>query len=390
MAARWTPLDWPGRIRLIRDVVLILIGAGVILGAVGWALSRVGNVVLILSLALVFEIVLGPAVDRLAGYWGRTLATLAVVAGALLVVVVGGALLTGLLTAQMAGLAGHLFQDINQLSTRTPGILQWLQNYGVTIRLSDLESRLLNSMGQVSSLIVSQTVNILTHLVNTLVDGALTVFVTIYLLIDAERIHRAVVRLIPQGQREGLLALEHTLGRVVGGYVRGQILLSAMVGLAFGIGAELIGMPYATVIGVVAAFMELIPLLGPMLGAVLPVTMALLGNQPWTQVPEVLALLGLVHLLESQVLAPRIIRSQVGLHPVLSAVALMVGADLKGVLGALFAVPAAGILVAAWVAGVRVWRERVVLPKEPQEEVPAGGKKPRGEARSSGRAPPRA
>jgi predicted PurR-regulated permease PerM len=164
-----------------------------------------------------------------------------------------------------------------------------------------------------------------------------------------------------------------------------------MVGLAFGIGAELIGMPYATVIGVVAAFMELIPLLGPMLGAVLPVTMALLGNQPWTQVPEVLALLGLVHLLESQVLAPRIIRSQVGLHPVLSAVALMVGADLKGVLGALFAVPAAGILVAAWVAGVRVWRERVVLPKEPQEEVPASSKKPpRGEARSSGRAPPRA
>ncbi|MBX5466194.1 MAG: AI-2E family transporter [Firmicutes bacterium] len=358
-------MDWATRVRLVRDVVLILLGAGVIVGAVIWALSRVGNVVWILSLALVFEIVLGPAVDRLARYWGRTAATLAVVAGAVLLVVFGGVMLTTLITTQMAALVGRLFQDVNQWSSSTPGLLRWLEAYGVTLSLSDLESRVLNSLGQLSSLLVTQTVNILTHLVNTVVDGALTLFVTVYLLIDAERIHRSIVRLVPQGQREGLLALEHTLGRVVGGYVRGQIALSAVVGLAFGVGARLIGIPFPAVVGVVAAFMELIPLLGPMLGAVLPVAMALLGPNPWAQVPEVLALLGLVHLLESQVLAPRIIRSQVGLHPVLSAVALVVGADLKGVLGALFAVPAAGILVAAWVAGVRVWRERVVLPKEP-------------------------
>jgi predicted PurR-regulated permease PerM len=341
---------------------MVLIG----LGLVGWMLvafiSRVTNVVLVICLGLVFQMLLSPLVDRLSRWWPRGWAILAVVAGSVLMVVGGGGAMVALLTHQIGGLVNRLPKDFNVLSGQAPGLLQWLNHLGIKISLPAIESRVLGQIGVASTFVLHRIVSIVTHLVGSVVEAAVTIFITIYLLVDAERIHGAIVRLVPPAQREGLLAIEHTLGRVVGGYVRGQLLLSSIVGMAFGLGSWGIGLPYPLVVGILSAVMELIPLLGPILGAVLPVLLALMNAHPFIRVPEVLALLGLVHLIESQLLGPRIIRTQVGLHPVLSVVALMIGADLWGVWGALVAVPSAGILVAAWVAGVRVWRDKVVIP----------------------------
>lgn len=359
---RWT---WSSGVRLARDLVMVLIGTGIIAMALASMLSRIGNVVLVLVLAIVVEIVLSPMVDKLAQYWNRAWAVFVVVFLAVVLVVFGGGLLIAILARQVVGLASRLPVDFTQLSMWTPGVLGWLNHLGINISLTQIEDRILTSVGNLSSIFITQTVNVVTHLVDTVINGAVTLFVIVYLLLDAERIHSAIIRLVPQDRRENLLAVEHTLSRVVGGYVRGQILLSLIVGGGFAIGSWGIGLPYPVVIGLVAAVMEMIPLIGPILGAIVPIGLAIFGGHIWSRVPEVLALVALIHLLESQVLGPRIIRSQVGLHPVLSVVALMIGADLKGVWGALFAVPAAGILVAAWIAGVRVWREKVVLPKEP-------------------------
>lgn len=364
---------WMMRLVIIRDVILVVIGAGVILLALWWALGRIGNVVLVLIMAVMFEITLSPLVDRLAAAWGRRWAVLVVVAGAVVVFVVGGILLVTTITSQVIGLVSRLPADFNPLAHRTPAFLSGLNHLGMTISFSQIESRVFASAGQVSSFLVTQTVNLVTRLVDGVVDGAITLFITVYLLLDAERIQAAIVRLVPDQHKEGLLTVEHTLARVIGGYVRGQVVLSLIVGTAFGVGTWLIGLPYPLVLGLVAAIMEFIPLLGPVLGAILPLVMAAFSH-PLVEVPEVLVLLGAVHLLESQILAPRIIRSQMGLHPVLSVVALMIGAELKGIWGAVFAVPVAGILVAAWVAGVRVWRDKVVLPSQrpPGPDVAAG------------------
>jgi predicted PurR-regulated permease PerM len=228
----------------------------------------------------------------------------------------------------------------------------------------------LANAGRVSSIVVSQAVHIVSNIVGGVVDGAIILFITVYWLLDSERIQAAVLRLVPLPRRDLVIAVEHTLTRVVGGYVRGQLLLSAVVGSAFGLGSWMIGLPFPFLLGALAGVMELIPLLGPILGAIVPLVMALTGGHAFVQVPEVVVLFAAVHVLESQILGPRIIRSQVGLHPVLSVLALMIGADWQGIWGALFAVPAAGIIVAAWLAAVRVWRQRVVLPHN-REPAPA-------------------
>ncbi len=126
----------------------------------------------------------------------------------------------------------------------------------------------------------------------------------------------------------------------------------------------MLGLPYPLAIGCFAALMELVPLLGPVLGAVLPVLLALL-KRPLPLVPEVLVLYILIQVIESQILGPRIIRQQVGLHPVLSVVALMTGALLFGIWGALFAVPVAGLIAAAWSAGANAWRGVIEEPPDP-------------------------
>lgn len=369
---------WRRRLAMSRDAVMVAVGLGLVVWVVGMFLSRVANVVLVLCLALVFEMLLSPLVDRLSRYWGRGWAVLAVVFAAFVTVVGGGAFLIALLTTQIAHLVDRLPHDLAIVSVHIPGFLHTLKRFGFKVSVGSIEGHLIGSLGNISKLVgnlsravLTRLVDLVTNVVDSVVESAITIFVTIYLLVDAERIHAAVLRLVPPRQREGFLAVEHTLGRVVGGYVRGQLALSSIVGLAFGLGCWLIGLPYPLLIGILAAIMELIPLLGPVLGAILPVVLALFSGRLWVEVPEVLVLLALVHLIESQLLGPRIIRQQVGLHPVLSVVALMIGADLWGVWGALFAVPAAGIIVAGWVAGVRVWREKVVVgPAEGPAEAP--------------------
>lgn len=355
--------NWYQGVVRVRDIIFVILGFGITVYALWAILSRISNVVLVLMMAVVFEVTLGPLVERLALRWARPWAVLVVVLTAVLVVVLGGAVLGTIMTTQIAALVGKLPEEFHRVATLKPGVQSWVDHLGIHFNLAQMESRIFSSVGQVSTFVVTQTVRFVTHLINGVVDGAITLFITVYLLLDAERIQIAVLRLIPQQNRDALLAVENTLSRVIGGYVRGQISLSLIVGGAFGIGCWVIGLPYPLVIGVFAAVMELIPLLGPVLGTVMPLVMALFSH-PWVQIPELLILLAAVHLMESQVLGPRIIRSQVGLHPVLSVVALMIGAELQGVWGALFAVPVAGIVVAAWVAGVKVWREKVVLPSQ--------------------------
>ncbi len=346
-----------------RDIVLVIIGIGIILIAAAMALSRVANVVVVLVLAMMFEITLSPLVEKVALVWKRPWAVLVIVGTSVLLLVAGGVLLVTVIAAQLATLVTKLPGEFHVVVQHTPGILNGLSNIGLKINVPQIEDKIFSSMGQMSTLVVRQTVVIVTNLIDFIVDGVIILFITVYLLLEADRIQMAVLRLVPNQHRESLLAVEHTLTRVVGGYVRGQFLLSLIVGTGFGLGSWIIGLPYPLVIGVFASVMELIPLLGPVLGAILPLILALFNN-PWVAVPEVLVLLAAIHLVESQILGPRIIRNQVGLHPVLSVVALMIGAELQGIWGALFAVPAAGILVAAWVAAVRVWREKVVLPSQ--------------------------
>jgi predicted PurR-regulated permease PerM len=204
---------------------------------------------------------------------------------------------------------------------------------------------------------------LLTRFLDFLLDIVVVAVVSVYLLIDGSRVTNWLRNNMPVQQRGRVHFLLETLERIVGGYIRGQLLLSTMVGLLVGIGMALFHVPYAVLLGVLAFILEFVPVLGTIVSGAICVLIAL--TQGWLIALGVLIYFVGVHVLEGDVIGPRIMGKAVGLHPVISLAALIAGAELFGIIGALFASLVAGILQALIVA---IWSEwRATHPEQFEE-----------------------
>jgi predicted PurR-regulated permease PerM len=202
-----------------------------------------------------------------------------------------------------------------------------------------------------------------TRLLDFLLDIIVVAVISIYLLIDGSRVTNWLRNNVPVQLRGRVGFLLETLERIVGGYIRGQLLLSTMVGLLVGIGMALFHVPYAVLLGVLAFILEFVPILGTIVSGAICVLIAL--TQGWLIALGVLIYFVGVHVLEGDVIGPRIMGKAVGLHPVISLAALIAGAELFGIIGALFASLVAGILQALIVA---IWSEwRATHPEQFEE-----------------------
>jgi predicted PurR-regulated permease PerM len=126
--------------------------------------------------------------------------------------------------------------------------------------------------------------------------------------------------------------------------------MALIIGVSAGLGCFLLGVPYPAVIGLFAFFFELIPMVGPVLGSLPAILIA--AFQPFPLVLWVALFFAVMQLAENNLLAPRISGHAVGLHPAVAVIALLVGAEIAGIWGALFAVPmvavASVLLSAIW------------------------------------------
>jgi predicted PurR-regulated permease PerM len=186
-------------------------------------------------------------------------------------------------------------------------------------------------------------------------DIVLVLVLSLYFLVAGPRLVHWLHRNAPIKQRGRLTTLLSTLEQVVGGYIRGQLILSTTIGTFGGGGMFVLHVPYAVLLGLLAFLLEFIPTLGTLSSGVVCVLVAL--TQGWVLALVVLAYFVVIHLLEGYVLAPRVLAQAVGLHPAVSIIALLVGAEVLGVWGALFAAPLAGVfqvlLAALWLE----WRQ---------------------------------
>jgi predicted PurR-regulated permease PerM len=173
--------------------------------------------------------------------------------------------------------------------------------------------------------------------------AGLTVFVVaFYWLTERVAIKRAFVLLFPTERRQMVDTIWNEVEGVLGGWVRGQLLLMLFIGVLAGVGYTLIGLKYALVLAVLAALLEIVPLVGPWLGAIPAILVAL------TQDVRMAFLVGLyiliIQLIEGNVLVPRVMGRTVGISPLIVIVGILVGAALGGIPGALVAVPLAAAL----------------------------------------------
>ncbi|HSM71262.1 MAG TPA: AI-2E family transporter [Anaerolineales bacterium] len=153
---------------------------------------------------------------------------------------------------------------------------------------------------------------------------------------------RNLVRLIPRSYRNDVRDFINTVERRIGGFVRAQGILSLTVGSAAFTAYSLIGLPYALVLGMVAGLMELVPIFGPALGAI-PAILVALSVDPG-KVVWVLVATGLIQLAENVWLVPRVMKSSMGVNPILTLLSLITFSAVFGFMGALLAIPLAAII----------------------------------------------
>ncbi len=167
---------------------------------------------------------------------------------------------------------------------------------------------------------------------------------SIYLVLDGERLIAWLRTGTPRSQRPRIAFLLETLERVVGGYIRGQLILSTIIGALVGGGMEVFHVPDALLLGLLAFLLAFIPILGTFVSGAACVLLAL--TQGVTIAIVVLAYFVVIHVIEGDVFGPRIVGEALGLHPVLSILAVVTGAELFGITGALFAGPLTGVALA--------------------------------------------
>ena len=168
------------------------------------------------------------------------------------------------------------------------------------------------------------------------------VVLTIYLLLDKNGFRNFVISIIPESSREPIIDVARKMSLKVGDWFRGQLLLMLSIAVLDLIGLSIIGVPYALTLALISGLLDMIPVIGPIIAGVIAALVAL-SLSP-LQTLFVIILYIVVQQIESNILAPNIMKKAVGLSPVVIILAVMIGAKLLGLIGALLAVPTSALV----------------------------------------------
>jgi predicted PurR-regulated permease PerM len=178
----------------------------------------------------------------------------------------------------------------------------------------------------------------------------------IYILMDLKKFQSNSIELTPPRYRTEVAYVGGEVGTAMGLFVRGQLLVAFIVGVASSIGMWLIGLPFWLLVGIIAGFLNLIPFLGPVVGGALAALIALLNGDVWQAVWAVVIMI-VIQQIDNHAITPMVQRARVNLSPLVIVLALIVGGSLAGLLGVLVAIP---VTAAVRIVVGHLWRTRVL------------------------------
>ena len=184
----------------------------------------------------------------------------------------------------------------------------------------------------------------------------LSPIIAFYLLVDAPRVREVLRSLVPSGARAEADHVAHRLNRAIGGFFRGQLIVATIVGVMCSIGLLAIGLRFWFLVGMIAGVFNVIPLIGPWVGGVPGLVIALTTGST-LQAVGVVVVMVVVQQIDNHFITPQVMQRVVQLHPAAVVLALLAGGSLGGFFGLLMAVPVTATLKI--VAG-HVWRVHVL------------------------------
>jgi len=345
--------------RTIARVFLTVVGLGVAL----YLLWRVRTVIGLLLISGFLAVALGPAVESAQGLkLPRGPAILLVFFALLLAMFVVGGLVVPPIVDQVENFVEDVPSYIAEARTNDR-LREFDDEYDITQRLQEQAATLPTRLASAAGALQAVTVGVLSRVIQLVT----VLTITFFLLLDGRRIIAFLLAQLPADREARCRAVAEDVYRSVGGFVTGALSLAILCGVTSWLVLMILGVPFAVPLGVLMAFLALIPIVGATIGGVLVGLVTLLGDFPTDTIVWVVFALAYQQL-ENNVLQPQVYRRTVDLHPLAVIVAILVGSALLGVLGALLAIP---IAAAIQIVLKDVWahrhRARVVL--EPDERT---------------------
>ena len=244
---------------------------------------------------------------------------------------------------------GQALPDLaRRVYSAAPEVVQvWLDRYNrsvpAEIRLA-LERSIQDTLQSLLSALQAgafATVGVLFSTVSFVLGLLIVPLWMFYFMRDQPEIEIALNRMVPPAYRDDVRNVRTLVDRVLGAYLRGQVILSFAVGIMSTLGLELLGLDFALLLGTISGLLEVVPVLGPILAAI-PMILVALATSP-SKLLWVIVLAFAVQQIENYVLVPQITHGTVKLHPAMAMIVLVVGSAVGGVLGVLLSIPLAAI-----------------------------------------------
>ena len=300
-----------------------LFGIGIVLGF--WFLVQIRQVILLLFISLILVSALHSSVDwlekrrvpRVLGIIFLYLLIIAVVFGILAVII------------------QPLIEQTNNLISRLPLIFEQINRFLTYYQIptQDLVTRLSAELGKLGGNIFQITQGVLSTILTTIT----LLVLTFYLLLEWKKVANLAASAFAGRQEKRVKKLLNDIQVGLGAWVRGEIALMLIIGGTSYLGLLLLGIPSALPLAVLAGVLEIIPIIGPIISAI-PAILTGLTISPIIAL-AVAALYFIIQQLENNLIVPNVMSKAVGVNPLVTLVALMIGAKLLGVVGAVLIVP---------------------------------------------------
>lgn len=320
--------------------------AGLLISA--WFVDEVVGVLWPFFISFILAYLLAPLMKLLGRRISRTLA-IALIALMVLGLIAGTAIL----------IVPRVIDELRDFGARMPDyaagvrdfvsrLLDYAAAYGIKVPTGiEIQQKISEGIPEFGSLFAEQATMVLQRLTSglaALLNVLMIPFVTFYVLKDYDKISGTLRDAMPRRYANAAISVVDTIDRILGQYVRGQVLVCSFIAVLTSSGLAISGLNYAILLGSMAGLLNLLPYVGLAISFSVTALIALLGGDPMTGLLKVTVVFVIVQSIEGNFLSPRVVGRRVGLHPAWVMFALVVGAHFWGFLGLAVAIPTAAVI----------------------------------------------
>lgn len=349
--------SWP-QTRVVLRVIVIVLSVALLL----WIIVKLTGVILLLVLSIFFAYFVSPLVEflrrpvRIAGRERTMPRTLAIALSYIIIVaviVVGIYLLAPRLGNQFPEFTEQARAYWTGVGTRTQGFVEYFRSHRMPGPLLDAINGAIPSVIEKVSLTVSAVLTSVAGWVIYIPWLVLIPILSFFFLKDVDTFRRSALQMLPKGRwRWRGDEFFQDINSTLAAYIRAQLTACLFIGVVCAIGFTLFGLPSPLVLGVIAGICEFVPLIGPLLVAIIAALAALIHGGMFLAF-MVLVFLAVLRIVQDYVVYPRLIGQGIHLHPLAVILAILCGAELAGIAGIFLAIPVVAILTVSY----RHWLE---------------------------------